>query len=320
MACVDRSTSSSNHDSSDDDSFIDLYAHIEQQGRRAERRNSQHLVSGDNDETPSLKSPTSNRRLSTSSPKLQSKGLLGSFLETNRKTTRSKPGSRSVSSAPAVVRKMSSDASVGSRQTVSGSMRQIQRMGVRPEDSSNPLTSTRQRASFSRAQSSRFGRSNTSPSYPSSSTSGRNTAPRRTQSARTLLQPTSRDRKSAYGKSVGSSSLSRNRTKPDVTKSPGGSETVMKAKLREIRSEQEALRKKSEDIKRQVSRQRRARRNSTGTLQQPHRLSDTIVGSSATLNSDARKRLAEIPKDTFPHRVASNSKVYLNTLFTAGTQ
>jgi hypothetical protein len=327
MACDDRSTSSSNGDSSDDDSFIDLYAHVEQQGRRAERKNSQNLSSDDEDDTPPFKSPISNRRRSsTASAKDQPRGLLGSFLETNQRTTRSKPGSRSICSAPAVVRKMSSDASVASRQTVSGSMRQKGRE-ARPEESPNRstpgsqrssflktqssrFTSGSQRSSFSRTQSSRFGRSNSGPS----SSSGL-AAPRRTQSTSNSLQPSSRDRKSAYGKSVGSSSLSRNKKRPAVTKSPDGGETVMEAKLREIRSEQEALRKKSEDIKRKVSKERQTssrsprRRSTTDVPQRPHRLSDTFVGSSTTLNSDARRRLvADPPKSTSPHRrMAGNS-------------
>lgn len=271
MGYDDRSTSSQDAaESSDDDSCIDLYEDIERQVRRATRRES----SSDDD---------------TKSPPQKSKGHLGSFLETNQRTSRQRPGNRSVCSAPVVSRKqISSDVSVGSRRT-SSSRRQL--------TTADASEHSRSQHSNKLASTSAAHRSSCSSLSPKRNTPS---LPRRSQSVRGLLQPSSAERASRIyaSKRVSAHSPKVRRDSANMTSGgerKGAGETVFEAKLREIRSDQDQLRRRSRDIKRRVSstsQQRESYRtqrsvSSTRRLQERHpshsRLSDTLVSSSAAI-------------------------------------
>ena len=326
---------SDSDDSLDDDSFIDLYSHVERSSRRLirrqsrepdpvsdspqgsqelERRSSRSLLGKSNPsldksnrqpqsqpqrrvsssshdgEMPKSRSPTSRRRTSATD---QPSGMLGSFLanEQSKSSSSSPKGSRSICSAPALVRRKSSDsvdcgASVGSRKTVSHNTQQ------RPpgESSSRSSRSVSQSRSVSRP------RQHSSRNLRGSSTSARG-------------ERSSRPDASSRGE--------RSSGRSD----PKDAESMVASKLREIRKGQDEQRRKSQELKRSMSQRHAYRsgrstsvsRSSSRNLARQNSSDSLSYGNTSTRSSSSARTSSSSPKPT-------RNSSYLDNLFAPGTQ
>lgn len=333
---------SDSDDSLDDDSFIDLYSHVEQSSRRLirrqsrepdpvsdspqglERRSSRRLLgphspsvekgnrqsqfqsqsqplpqpqrrvssSSHDGEMPKSRSPTSRRRTSSTD---QPSGMLGSFLanEQSKSTSSTPKGSRSICSAPALVRRKSGDsvdcgASVGSRKTVSHHTQQ------RPsgESSSRSSRSVSQSRSVSRSR----------------------------QNSSRNLHGSSRQDSSARGERSSRPDASSRGERSSGRSDPKDAESMVASKLREIRKGQDEQRRKSQELKRSMS-QRHAYRSARSTsvsrssrnLTRQNSSDSLSYGNTSTRSSSSARTSSSSPKPT-------RSSSYLDNLFAPGTQ
>ena len=243
--------SSRDVDDSDDDSFIDLYAHVERRRRIAQRRESEKNYSMsfngriDDVDTKSVKSSKVSLRRSLPP---QSRGGLTSFLEHNMQPNKTVHGNRSYCSVPAVVNR-SSEASVVSRRTVQvraprinssdsatvGPRKTSSRRSDKPSTSSSSLSSMRSEAPSRRTG--QLFRQLASRSLNQSSMVGGSPYSSRGIPSKPCSYATTR----AYSSATNRKSL-------NSTREVVGS--VLTAKLDELQAKQEELREKSQIIER----------------------------------------------------------------------
>lgn len=350
---------SDSDDSLDDDSFIDLYSHVERSSRRLirrqsrepdpvsdspqgsqelERRSSRSLLGKSNPsldksnrqpqsqpqrrvsssshdgEMPKSRSPTSRRRTSVTD---QPSGMLGSFLanEQSKSSSSSPKGSRSICSAPALVRRKSSDsvdcgASVGSRKTVSHNTQQ------RPpgESSSRSSRSVSQSRSVSRP------RQHSSRNFHGSSTSARGERSSRPD-ASSRGERSSRPDASSRGERSSRPDASSRGERSSGRSDPKDAESMVASKLREIRKGQDEQRRKSQELKRSMSQRHAYRsgrstsvsRSSSRNLARQNSSDSLSYGNTSTRSSSSARTSSSSPKPT-------RNSSYLDNLFAPGTQ
>ena len=251
--------SSIDDDGSDDDSFMDLYAHVERMRRIAQRResdkNKSTSFSGriDDVDTKSAKSAKSSKVSLRRSLPPQSRGQLSCFLEHNTQPNKTAHGNRSYSSAPTVVGR-SSEGSVGSRKTgqirvprinssdsaTAGPQKTSSRQSAKPSTSSSSLSPMRSRASSPPRRTGQLSQKSSRSVIQSSRVVGLAYSSKSVPS-KLCSATTSR----AYSSTTTRRSLNSTREMADPLL-----KVLLKTKLDEIRAEQQELREKSQAIKR----------------------------------------------------------------------